>query len=183
MRRIGRSDGAAYAELVRRHLDRGLALAQRVTGSRVEAEDIMQEAFLRVWATATRWQPGRARFSTWLFRVVLNLCIDGKRRKKPAPLPENFEAIDDTPGAEQRVIDNQRAGIVLLALQALPPRQRAAIALCYYQGLSNLEAAAALSVTVKALESLLIRGRRKLRRSLGSLQEELLHTGNPGDRS
>src|SRR5215470_12747794 len=93
MARIGTGDRAAFGVLVRRHVDRSLALAQRVTGSRADAEEVVQEAFLRVWTGRERWRPSvpgtrSALFTTWLYRVVVNLCIDRKRRRRFAALEE-----------------------------------------------------------------------------------------------
>src|SRR5215510_15399298 len=96
MMRIGNGDRAAFGELVRRHLNRALAVARRVTGSRGDAEEIAQEAFLRVWSKAPTWRAAEgefrgARFTTWLYRVVLNLCLDRKRR----PVMGALEAAGD----------------------------------------------------------------------------------------
>lgn len=174
MERVGQADAPAYGELMSRHLDRSLGFAERVTGSRADAEEVMQEAFLRVWTAADRWRPDGARFTTWFYRVVLNLCIDRKRKRPMAPLDKADIIVDPAPGADQRYHDAECSRTVALALGTLPDRQRAAIALCYYRGMSNREAAEILSVSVKAIESLLTRGRKAMAVRLAPKRQEIL---------
>lgn len=174
MSRISGADADAYVTLVDRHIDRFLAVATRTLGNSAEAEDIVQEAFLRVWTKAGEWAPQGAKFTTWFYRVVLNLCIDHKRRKRPDPLPDGFDVADGAVGAERQMIAAQKSAQVARALDTLPDRQKAALILCYYEGLSNAEAAEILSVGVKALESLLVRGRRQLAESLRADKAHLL---------
>jgi RNA polymerase sigma-70 factor (ECF subfamily) len=162
----GAGDERAFRALVSRHLSRSLSLARRMTGNVAEAEDVAQEAFLRVWQKAPEWRVGEARFSTWLYRVVVNLCLDRRRRKPMAPLEAAGDLLDPAPSAEAKLVENQRTRIVASALAALPDRQRAALVLSYYEGVSNVEAAEALGVSVSALESLLVRARKALRAEL-----------------
>jgi RNA polymerase sigma-70 factor (ECF subfamily) len=162
----GEGDQRAFQTLVVRHLARALSLARRMTGNVAEAEDVAQEAFLRAWQKAPDWRVGEARFSTWLYRVVVNLCLDRKRRKPMAPLEAAGDPLDPAPSAELRLAEDQRAQIVATALAALPDRQRAALVLSYYEGVSNVEAAETLGVSVSALESLLVRARKTLRAEL-----------------
>ncbi|MFC4728324.1 RNA polymerase sigma factor [Coralloluteibacterium thermophilus] len=164
--RIGRGDQAACAAFVERYIDRVQRLATRLTGNREDAEEATQEVFIKVWQQAARWTPGNARFSTWLYRVATNVCYDRLRRRREH---EPMEAADHVSGGdtpEQVMGEVQRERDVAAALDALPERQRAAIVLCHYEGLSQREAAATLEVSEEALESLLARGRRSLRRSL-----------------
>jgi RNA polymerase sigma-70 factor (ECF subfamily) len=170
----GKGDERAYRQLVDRHLDRTLAFAQRVLGNRTEAEDVLQEAFLRVWKKAPTWTEDGARFSTWFYRVVLNLCIDRKRKPAHAALPDDYEFADSAPIADAQIEEAQASELVEKALAALPDRQREAVVLCYYQGLSNKDAAEILSVRVKALESLLVRARRNLLVLLEGVRGEVL---------
>ena len=163
---IADGDRGAYQQLVERHLDRALRLAQRIVGNRSDAEEIAQEAFLRVWTTAPRWRLDGALFRTWFSRVLVNLCIDRKRRPGFAPLEAAGDPPDPAVGAEQRVYQSQEAAAVAAAVAELPERQRAALALCYWQEMSNAEAAEVLSLSVGAVESLLVRARRSLRISL-----------------
>src|SRR5262249_17626511 len=136
-----------------------------------EAEDAVQDTFMRLWTHAARWQPGRAKFETWLYRVTLNQCYDRLRKRPQAPLDEALSVPD--PAAGPAVLHERRvlAAVLERALGELPERQGAAIVLCHYQELGNIEAAEILGVSVEALESLLARGRRALRAKLDHLRE------------
>lgn len=159
---IGGGDEAAYSVLVLRHASRHLAIAERVLGNRQEAEDAVQEAFTKLWRHAGRYQPDKAKFTTWFYRIVVNQCLDRKRRKTPVALPEGYDVVDDRDGPDGELDQSQRAARVKAALMTLPTSQRTAITLCYFEGVTNKEAAEILDLNVKALESLLTRGRRKL---------------------
>jgi RNA polymerase sigma-70 factor (ECF subfamily) len=165
----GQGDAEAASRLVARHLPRMTALARRMLGDSAEAEDVAQDVFLKVWTQAKRWQPGQAKFETWLHRVAINACLDRLRKKRGVPLDDIEERVDPALNPEQTLAQVQTAKEVDAALQTLPERQRAAIALCHYQGLTNIEAAKALEVSVEALESLLSRGRRALKEKLRHL--------------
>ncbi len=166
----GRGDRAAFAKLVRNHLGRSNAIAVRMLGSAAEAEEVVQEAFLRVWQKAPTWRKdGGARVSTWLARVIVNLCIDRRRRARSVPLEEVPEMADSAPGADDVLALEERRQRVATALAELPDRQRAAVVLSYYEGLSNAEVAGALEISVGAVESLLVRARRSLAGLLADL--------------
>ena len=167
--RLARDEPQAARELVARKLPRLLALAQRLLGQRAEAEDVAQEAFLRIWAQAPQWRRGEARFDTWLHRVVLNLCYDrlrsGRARHEQA-MDELPEAADAAPTPEQQLGHAQRSERVAAALACLPARQREALVLHHYQEMPQADAAALMGISVDALESLLSRARRSLRTQL-----------------
>jgi RNA polymerase sigma-70 factor, ECF subfamily len=180
MARAGRGDKSAFAVLVRRHLARATAIAQRILGNRSDAEEVVQEAFLRCWQKAPDWQPAespgsaakageRAQFATWLYRVLTNLCLDRRRRPQPVELEAAGEIADTRDDGFAQTERGEIGKRVAEAMAKLPDRQRAALALCYYEDLGNIEAAAALDISIGALESLLVRGRRALRDSLGDL--------------
>lgn len=173
--RAGEGDRAAAGALVLRHTDRIFAASYRMLGDRSAAEDATQETFLRLWKHAARWKPQGAKFETWLYRVAMNICLDRLRRRgRERPEEEAPERADVAPLADERIEQRQRRAVVEEALAALPERQRAAITLCHYQELSNIEAAAALEISVEALESLLARGRRALRERLSPRRAELM---------
>lgn len=167
MANIAEGDRGAFEQLVTRHLNRAIALAQRITGNRSDAEEVAQEAFLRVWQTAPRWRLDGALFRTWFSRVLVNLCIDRKRRPGFAPLEAAGDPPDPGIGAENALARDEEAAAVAQAVAELPERQRAALALCYWQEMSNVEAAEVLALSVGAVESLLVRARRTLRQKLG----------------
>lgn len=166
VRRVGQGDPAAVQAMVARKLPRMLALAQRMLGDPVEAEDVAQEALVRAWRQAPRWVSGRARFDTWLHRVALNLCYDRLRRRREIPTDAMPERRDEGPAPDRGLLAADVGVAVNAALAGLPDRQREAIVLCHYQELSNIEAAGLMKVSVEALESLLSRGRRALRLTL-----------------
>jgi len=173
---VAEGDEAACRLLMVRHLPRMVALGRRMLGNHADAEDVAQEVFLRVWTHADRWQPGQAQFGTWLHRVATNLCLDRIRKNRGGT--EDIDAIpepaSEEPGPDRQLEQSQIAARVEAALQHLPERQRAAIALSHYQGLSNTETADILEVSVEAVESLLSRARRQLRAELATEKDELL---------
>jgi len=166
IRRVGAGDTQAIEQFVRLKLPRMTALAHRLLGDMRDVEDVVQELFVRVWRQAPRWRPGQARFDTWMHRVALNLCTDRLRRRRELPLSDSWDAPDPALNADGLIEQAERSVAVDKALQALPPRQREAIVLIYYQHLTPQEAATAMDVGAEALESLLARGRRTLRAML-----------------
>ncbi len=170
MRRVGAGDAAACRLLVDRHLKRIVGFAYRLLGDRSDAEDVAQDTFLRLWRHAHRWRP-RARLTTWLFRVAYNLCIDRLRARRETP----SDPLPNPPANPAAHLQrSQVARIVGSALGTLPERQRTALALVYHQGLSNIDAAEVMDVSVEAVESLLARGRRGLRKRLAAQRPELM---------
>jgi len=173
MLRTGAGDREAFRQLLDRHLGRMVAFAARVLGNDAGAEDVAQEAFLRLWTHAAHWQP-TARLSTWLHRVVLNLCLDSLGRARDVALDDIAEPRDPGPSLVARMQARDIGRHVHAALAQLPAQQRVAITLCHHQGLRNTEAAEVMGVSVEALESLLARGRRTLRARLRNLLPDLL---------
>lgn len=166
MERIAGGDPRAYRELADRHLRGVHAFVYRILGNRAEAEEVCQESFLRLWKQASAYVP-RAKPSTWLYRIAHNLAVDQLRRRRRGAA----EAVDELPSSARPSLhlhEKQVAEAVQRALDELPERQRAAISLVHYQGMSSLEAAEVLGVKLRALESLLARGRRLLRERLAA---------------
>jgi RNA polymerase sigma-70 factor (ECF subfamily) len=171
MVRVAAGDEAAFRRLARRHLQRGLAVARRIAGNAADAEEVVQEALLRVWTHAPRWRP-TASYRTWFYRIVVNLCLDRRRRAAWMGLEEAGDPADPAPDAVTMIERDQTGRAVADAVAALPERQRAALVLTYYEGLGNEETAAVLGTSVSAVESLLIRGKRTLRERLRTARGE-----------
>jgi RNA polymerase sigma-70 factor (ECF subfamily) len=177
MIRAGTGDRAACELLVGRHLGRVVGFAQRTLGNRSDAEDAAQDVFLRVWAAAPRWKRGAARFTTWLYRVAMNVCLDRLQKKRESLGDDLPELSDPRPEPSHAVADAEVARHVDAAVASLPATQRIAVTLCHYQGLSNGEAAEVIGVSVEALESILARGRRAIRAQLQPIAPALLGRG------
>jgi RNA polymerase sigma factor (sigma-70 family) len=167
MARVALRDGVAFRMLIDAHGARPHRIAYRMLGDATEAEDIAQEALLRLWNQAPKWQAGGAGVSAWLTRVATNLCLDRLRRRKFMSDEAVPERVDEAPGADEQMDEAQRRARTVAAVQALPDRQRAAIILTYYEEHSNMAAAGALDMNIKAFESLLLRARTALRAMLG----------------
>ncbi len=154
-------DQAAARALTDLIAPRILRYAARMLGNREEAEDVTQEAMLRLWKMAPDWVPGQAAPSTWVYRVAANLCTDRLRRRRPM-LPELPDLPDPAAGQDAQMMRAARAQALELALLQLPERQREAVVLRHLEGLGNPEIAAIMMVGVEAVESLTARGKRRL---------------------
>lgn len=168
--------GAARA-LTLRLTPRVLGFAARMLADRTEAEDVTQEAMLRLWHMAPDWRQGEARVATWLYRVASNLCLDRLRKSRPRGLDEVAEPEDSTPGVVARLIAADRVLALDKALAALPDRQRQAVVLRHIEGLSNPEIAAVMDIGVEAVESLVARGKKGLAALLSGRRAELGYEG------
>lgn len=171
--RYARGDAAAARLLMDRLVPRAFGFAARVLGDRAEAEDVVQEAMLRLWRVAPEWRAGEARVATWLYRVVSNLCTDRLRRRRMVPLDSIADPADGAPGAVGGLIEAERAAALQAALAGLPDRQRQAVVLRHLEGLTNPEIAAIMEIGVEAVESLTARGKRALTARLAGQRTEL----------
>jgi RNA polymerase sigma-70 factor (ECF subfamily) len=171
MARVARGDQPAFRVLARRHAPAIVRLARRILGNAADAEDVAQEAMLRVWTHAPRWQP-LAAFKTWLTRVVVNLCLDRKRRAPWVELEAAGEIADSAPVASELAETDERERLLQRAIAELPDRQRTAIVLTYSEGMSNAQVADILDTSVSAVETLLVRGKQNLRRALGGIIDD-----------
>jgi RNA polymerase sigma-70 factor (ECF subfamily) len=154
----------AFTELVTRHSRRYFALAYRLVANKSDAEDIVQDAFLKLWNRPRLWNPGtRAKFTTWFYRVVINLCLDHKKKRRPLSLSEDVDPVDANPGQDALLDVHQKQAILEKFICELPERQQLALNLCFYEGLSNEQAAEIIGVKVKALQSLLMRAKTTLK--------------------
>ena len=171
---FGNGDAEAARALTLRLTPKVLGYAARMLGGdKAEAEDVTQEAMLRLWKVADEWRQGEAKVTTWLYRVVTNLCTDRLRKTKSANIDEVPEPEDDQPSAEQQMQNAARASALETALLQLPERQRQAVILRHIEGLSNPEIAAVMDIGVEAVESLTARGKRALAEILRPKRSEL----------
>lgn len=175
---VAGGDMTAAGELIARHSERIFAIGFRMLGNEHLAEDLTQDVFFKIWNNAAKWEPGRALFSTWLHRVTVNLCYDHLRKRREVKLDDLPQVLQDNrdpgPGADEALEEKMMSVRVRSALDILPERQKAAIALCHFEGFTNSEAADILETTIEAVESLLTRGRRKLKELLQSERQEII---------
>ena len=163
---IGNGDQEAYRSLVERHIDRAYGVALRILDNRADAEDVVQDVFLKVWTHRGRWEGGKAKFSTWLYRVVTNRCIDIRRQPRNEEIEKVPEPLDGAPDAMTSLHRTEVSEMLDGAMQELPDHQRVALVLSYNENLSNTQIAEVMETTVAAVESLLKRGRQQLRKLL-----------------
>lgn len=170
---FGNGDAEAARALTLRLTPRVLGYAARLLKDRAEAEDVAQEAMLRLWKVAPEWRQGEAKVTTWLYRVVTNLCTDRLRKSRGAALDEVPEPEDGKPSQDAVLIQRQRVDALNAALAELPDRQREAVVLRHIEGLANPEIAEILEISVEAVESLTARGKRALAKALADQRERL----------
>ncbi|HEC11651.1 MAG TPA: sigma-70 family RNA polymerase sigma factor [Acidiferrobacteraceae bacterium] len=164
MVQIAQGDKLAFSRFLDRHLAAAVNFAMGYIKHPADAEDITQEAFTRVWTKASSWQDVGASPKAWLYRITYHLCIDEIRRRKPIDSADEVELIADSKSKpDAALLRKQDSAQLATALDALPERQRTAIVLCALRGFSNKDAALTMDSSVDALESLLSRGRRRLR--------------------
>ncbi len=171
MLRVAEGDLDAFDELIRRHQQTAWRIAHRFLGDPTEAEDVAQDAFLRILAAAPRYKPSAA-FPTYLYRVIARICIDSTRKKRPVFTNTLPETVDSSPDPATALVQKDRDVLIRKALDTLPARQRMAVVLKYYEGLSYGEIARAMGTTVKAVERLLGRARTALKSNLFYLWEK-----------
>ena len=169
-------DRRAFDEIVTRHGPFALRVAARLIRDPVVAEDIVQDAMVRAWRQASQFDARRAQFTTWLYRIIVNRCIDERRRVRPEVREDPVDQVDPSAAADEVMDLAGRQTALASALRGLPPRQRAALTLVYDEGMSGAEAAQVLGLSNKAVERLLARGRAYLRQRLQ--QTPLVRRGN-----
>jgi RNA polymerase sigma-70 factor (ECF subfamily) len=165
--RIAQGDNTAFALLVRRHTLRFYRVAYRFLRSRSNAEDIVQDAFLKLWEKPSLWQADRnTAFTTWFYRIVVNLCLDHAKKKRPLQLIDDTWMPDERETQEEEMLMSEKQQLLEAHIAILPERQRTALNLCFYEGLSNQEAAQAMGLHLKALQALLMRAKTTLKERL-----------------
>mgnify|MGYP000353814932 FL=1 len=170
MASVQADDEAAYRLLVERHVQRMHRLAVRILGDAAQAEDAVQDAFLQVWIKRVEWRDEGARFSTWLYRVVFNRCLDVKRRRRETALNPEDDRPDESEDAVATIHQGQIAERLREAMSELPEPQYMALMMYYHEGYNAREVAELMETSTNAVESLLKRGRQNLRQYLKRLK-------------
>ena len=171
---FGNGDLQAARALTLRLTPRVVGYAARLLGGdRAEAEDVAQDAMLRLWKVAAEWRQGEAKVTTWLYRVVTNLCTDRLRKTRGVGMDTIPEPEDDAPSVEAKMQNAARVEALEEALQVLPDRQRQAVVLRHIEGLANPDIAEIMDISVEAVESLTARGKRALAEVLAGRRAEL----------
>lgn len=160
---VRQGNHTAFTYLVERHAERFYRLAYRYLQHRQEAEDIVQQSFTRLWEQPELWNPAKqVRFTTWFYRVIINACLDARKGRRI--WVEVSEEINDTGLLpDDRLQKHEEQRVLEREIQALPERQQTALNLCFYEGVSNQEAAEIMGIGLKALQSLLIRAKTTLK--------------------
>lgn len=164
---INNGDNIAFSELVRRHTIKYYRIAYRVVFNSNDAEDIVQEAFLKIWKNPQNWDSSHnVKFTTWFYKVVINLCLDFKKRSK-AHVDDQIDDIQSDDNIQDGIVDmKQQQELVDKYISELPHRQQIALNLCFYEGVSNKEAAEIMDINIKALQSLIMRAKINLKEKL-----------------
>jgi len=167
-------DQAAFAKLVRKHQSRVFNLIYRFTRDRQDAEDLAQEVFFKVWKYARTFK-GQSAFSTWLYRLAVNTCLNYRQKKKnePEPLPLLGEFAAETNAAGAEILTRERESFLNKALNGLPVRQKMALILANFEGKSYEEIAVIMEVSISAVETLLFRARQNLAAILKPLKKKV----------
>ena len=172
--RIRDGDHTAFRELIDRHTSSLLAVARRMLKVDGDAEDIVQEALVRVWRHAGTLELGPGGVRPWLRRVVTNLCLDHLRRHRLTSVVAEVPETPEAPAQNRSLEEADLASRVGAALAELPERQRVALTLFHYEGLSQIEVGDMLGISDEAVESLLARARRSLKAALKDEWRQLL---------
>lgn len=177
---VKKGNHQAFSILVRRHTDRFYKMAFRLCSNAQEAEDMVQDAFLKIWKNPAIWKSEMgAKFTTWFYRILINQNIDRMRSRKVVGVRDEYlnSFADHRVLQDQKMTMTQEQEMVERAFQSLPERQRTAITLCFYEGLSNKDAAQIMGLSVKGLESLLVRGKNGLKEFIGAYESPISMKG------
>ena len=170
---ITEGDKTAFPELVMRHSKKFYGIAYRILSNRDDAEDTVQDAFLKLWHNPEIWNKQyKIKFTTWFYKIVINLSLDYKKKIKPETLGEQMEVLEDNDRSNVIMENKQKKELVERFISELPERQQTALNLCFYEGISNKEAAEIMDVNLKALESLIMRAKENLKLKISKSYKE-----------
>lgn len=159
---------AAFSVLVRRHAERFRRVAFRFIGTREEAEDIVQECFVKLWDRPQLWNAGGgAKFTTWFYRVVVNRCHDVRKTRRTVPIAEGVEFADTRDLQDAQLDKLQKARAMEAAFRTLPENMQTSLNLSFYEDLPNKESAEIMGLSLKAFQSLLMRSKDALKQAVG----------------
>ncbi len=177
MRLVVAGNHQAFAQIVERHTDRFFALAYRSLNNRTDAEDIVQSAFIKLWQKPAAWKSDKSQFTTWFYRVIVNACHDHRRRIKRLldVDDQKVHAAIKPQTSEQHNLESAQhiqwqQHCLEHAMKLLPDSQRDALNLVVYAELPQKQAAEILGISLKALESLLVRAKRSMTKTIDGLQ-------------
>ena len=177
----GQGSHAAFSELVQRHARKFSKLAFRFTNSNEEAEDIVQDSYLKLWRDPRIWNKSKhTKFTTWFYRIILNRCIDLKRRRKHVPITDYDAFTDDMPLADENLQIKQQTISVESAFRSLSQNMQTALNLSFYEGLPHKEAAEIMGTSLKAFQSILMRSKYALKEKINKTEKPVIHL--KGDR-
>jgi RNA polymerase sigma-70 factor (ECF subfamily) len=167
LERVAQQDHSAFATLVQRHTVRFFRVAYRFLRNPAESEDVVQDAFLKLWERPGLWQADRnTAFTTWFYRIIVNQCLDFAKKKRPMQLMDDSWVRDERPTHEESLLENEKQRLLEQQIAKLPERQRVALNLCFYESLSNQQAADIMGIRLKALQALLMRAKTTLKEAL-----------------
>jgi len=172
---ITEGNKTAFSELVMRHSKKLYRISYRILSNRNDAEDIVQDAYLKLWDNPKIWNKQyKIKFTTWFYKIVINMSLDYRKKNKPETLGEQMETLADNNTSEDIMENKQKKELVEKFISELPERQQTALNLCFYEDISNKEAAEIMDVNLKALESLLMRAKENLKIKISESYEEVV---------
>lgn len=168
---VAAGDGDAFETLVKKYERPVLNTAFRYVGDASAAEDAAQEVFLKIWRNAKRFK-GKSTFSTWLYRIVVNYCLNYKaKRKTREAVPLDEAVMNQSPGPDEEYAKAKTVQVVRKAVAGLPCKQRTALVLSKFGKLSYKEIAEIMGVSLSSVESLVFRAKQNLRKKLTPMRE------------
>jgi len=172
MQRVANGDRHAFTTLVQVHQNSILNFIWRLMGDKTHAEDLSQDVFLRVWKSAPKYEK-RAKFSTWIYRIAINLCLNKMRTLKiknmfltPLPLKRHSQINTDSTTPENQLLKVEQTRSIFNILNTLPSAQRIAVTLKFYQGLSYAEISQILDRSIPAVDALLVRAKKNIQKKI-----------------